>query len=173
MTTAHVPLARTMPATGVRSAIVTTSLCVSAGVHAALAAMHAGGNSTAEFVLFEAAALAALATAWLLGTNPRAGAISAVLLLSAISLTYGFSRIAELPVVGHQAADTLGLVTVAVQLVGIVLAATLLRTSTVVPRRAPLLICALIVAYSFLAAYAIPSVHHHGHSSGHSHATTT
>ncbi|MCW2949341.1 MAG: hypothetical protein JWN41_354 [Thermoleophilia bacterium] len=172
MTSPSTPLTHALSESDLRAALVTTSLCVSAGVHAALAAMHAGGASMAEFAIFELGAVAALVAISLFGNHARAGAVAAIVTLSALSMTYALSRLFELPVVGRQAIDLLGLTTVAIQLMGAVLAYSLLR-SRAQARPAPILICVLIVAYSLLASYAIPSVHHgaHMHHSGHSHAS--
>ncbi|MCW2955401.1 MAG: hypothetical protein JWO69_270 [Thermoleophilia bacterium] len=151
--------------------LVTTSLCVSAGVHAALAAMHAGGSSTAQFALFEAVAVAALATIVLLRSGARSGPIAAIALLLLTSVAYALSRMVELPVVGREPMDVLGVVTVCIQVVGAAIAVTLVR-SPARADRAPLAICALIVVYSLLASYAVPSVHR-SHQAGHDHASTT
>jgi hypothetical protein len=172
MTTASAPRTRTIPTTDTRAALVTTSLCVSAGVHAALAAMHADGTTTAEFILFEAAALAALLTIVLFSAAPRIGSWVAIAMLTSMSATYLLSRAVDLPVFGQQPLDLLGMVTVGAQLSGAALAVTIAR-GPVRAHHAPLVICALIVAYSFLATYAIPSVHHSSHATGHSHASST
>lgn len=175
MTTADAVTARVGSAVEPRVALVTTALCVSAGVHAALATVHAEPSAGAATALF---ALAALATALAIVTmvvSTRLGAYATIAILVPVSAAYTLSRMIELPIVGQQPFDVLGVVTTGVQVAGAIAAASLLRTRATPIVRPPIAICTLIVVYSFLVSFAMPTGHHQTshHSPGHSHAPPT
>lgn len=140
--------------------VVAVSLCVSAGVHAAIAGMHAGRGELLELAAFEAAAMIALISLLALGSSSRVGAPLALVTLVATSLLF------------VRSIDQLGIITITIQVGGAVAASTMLRGPSPRPR-APMALCALIVAYSFLAAHAIPTIHHANDHQGHEHAQAT
>lgn len=155
------------PPAATRTALVASSLCISSGVHMALAAMHGMGASGAAFL---AAGLASLAALALVRAGAKGGVLLASFTLAAPAVIYLVSRMVELPIVGRGHLEVLGVVTLLVEISGLVAAVQLRRAR---PGRAPIAICALIVAFSFLTAFALSTPHAPGgtvHGHDHPHA---
>ena len=171
------PLRSMAGAEGAAFAIVVASLCLTTGVHAALATMHWGNGTAPEFTAFAFSALASALCLLAVVRRHRAGELLTSVVLVGFALVYALSRNLELPVLGRDPVDPLGIATLCVELAGAA-AAVLLASRAEAPRptivrRVPQVVCVLVLSYGFLLAYALPTVHHadqhlrHGHAHAH------
>ena len=141
--------------------LLVLSCAVSAGVHAALVLEHAGTN-VALGVAFAAAAIAlvGIVAALTHGSNTRAAASAAALVLFGLVASYVAALTTGIPLLHPEAEDVTGLAlaTKAVELGGLGLALALLGSRRgPVSRAHPLALTLVVVAFSALAAVAVGS----------------
>jgi hypothetical protein len=107
--------------------LVTVALAMSAGVHAALAPEHWRERPLLGIGFVAAAATLGVAVVWLQTAPSRLAAALAAAVLAGLSVLYLVSRTRGLPVTGREEWDVVGVATQALQVVGIAIAAALVR----------------------------------------------
>jgi hypothetical protein len=107
--------------------LVTVALAMSAGVHAALAPEHWRERPLLGIGFVAAAATLGVAVVWLQTAPSRLAAALAAAVLAGLSVLYLVSRTRGLPVTGREEWDAVGVATQALQVVGIAIAAALVR----------------------------------------------
>jgi hypothetical protein len=153
--------------------VAVVALCISAGVHAALAAMHIGApDAFAEFAVFDLSAVLSVICILAVESGRRRGSLFAAVVLATFAGVYIASRVVAVPMFGQLPPDALGTITASIELIGAYAAMRVGQGPPVEQRAAPRAVCTLIIAYCFLASFAIPTNHHDSiHSGGHSHAS--
>ena len=154
-----------------RGDVVILACAVSAGIHAALLPEHIA-EGTGAGVGFASAAV--LLTAFAVGltrgpANPRL-LVAAAAVFIGLLLSYALAVTTGVPVLHPEpeVVDRLALGTKAMELVGLIAAASVLSRPRFVGRPIPLLLTAMVAVFSGLSAVAVSGDHHHAHS----HAST-
>ncbi len=145
--------------------LLIVACAISAGVHAALAPAHLGEGAAAAAAFAVSAVLLAGLCIALTRRVSAAALTGAALLLASLLAGYALAVTIGLPIVhpGPEGVDTLGVVTKAVELVGLLAAVGLLRrrvagtARTVRPIPVPLTV--LIASFSALTALALSTGH--------------
>ena len=152
-----------------RGDVVILACAVSAGIHAALVPEHFD-EGTGAGVGFALATV--LLTALVVGltrepTNPRL-LVGATVRLRGLLVSYVLAVTTGVPVLHPEPepVDSLALGTKAIELVGLLAAASVLWRPRLVGKPIPLLLTALVAVFSGLSAVAVSGGHHsHSHSS--------
>jgi hypothetical protein len=152
-----------------RGDVVILACAVSAGIHAALLPEHLA-EGTGAGIGFASAAVLLTALAVGLTRGPASPSLltAAAVVFTGLVLTYALAVTTGVPVLHpeREVVDSLALSTKAIELVGLLAAASALSRPRIVGRPIPLLLTALVAVFSGLSAIAVSGGHHaHSHAS--------